>query len=90
MEACKKAGFRPDLYCYLNGRAEYTTKIIEKGLAVSLMMKKLAESIQSTGVKVLALEETVKSTTALVTNQNRTLSAKDLNFVKTIQKIYQK
>lgn len=90
MEACKKAGFRPDLYCYLNGRAEYTTKIIEKGLAVSLMMKKLAESIKSTGVKVLALEETVKSTTALVTNQNRTLSAKDLNFVKTIQKIYQK
>ncbi len=87
MEACKKAGFRPKLFCYLNGRPEYTMKIIEKGLAVSLMMKKLAKNIEGFGVKTVSIEETVKSTTALVTSKNRSLSVKDKNFIRMLQKV---
>ncbi|ULT58840.1 LysR family transcriptional regulator [Neobacillus drentensis] len=67
MDACKKAGFTPDI-THESSQIDIIVGLVAEGLGVSLITSKEAEYFSTANISLIRLEKSINHTTALVVN----------------------
>ena len=84
MQACEAAGFTPNI-AFTGKRAENIVDLVEKGMGISLLMKKPIRYISDSKVAIVDIEPKITSQIKLYYKKNAPLSLAARHFIDCIQ-----
>lgn len=84
LQACEEAGFTPNI-SFTGKRAENIVDLVEKGLGVSLLMKKPIQYLSDSKVSIIDIKPEIISQVNIYYNKNITLSTAAKHFIDCIQ-----
>ncbi|WHY89021.1 LysR family transcriptional regulator substrate-binding protein [Neobacillus novalis] len=84
MEACKRAGFTPDI-THESSQIDIIVGLVAEGLGVSLLTSKEADYFSKANISLIRLEKPINHTTALVISNRITKSKAMKTFIKHAQ-----
>lgn len=84
VEACHKAGFTPNI-AFTGQRAENIIDLIEKGMGISLLMRKPIAYLSSTNVKIIDIAPIITTDIKLYYKKEKALSLAAKHFIHCVQ-----
>lgn len=86
LKSCLTYGFQPNVV-YTNKRAESILDLVEKGMGVTLLMKKPLEKLHNPNVSLVDIDPPIETSIKLYYLKNRPVSAEMVHFSNMIQAI---
>ena len=83
-KACQEAGFTPNI-TYTGKRAENIIDLIEKGMGVSLLMKKPISYLSNPKIAIIDIIPTVSTQIKIYYKKDTKLSSAAMHFINSIQ-----
>ena len=84
LNVCKNAGFNPKII-YTGQRAENIIDLIEKGMGISLLMRKPVDHLSSNKIKIIPIKPTITTQIKIYYKKDSLLSTPAKHFINAIQ-----
>lgn len=84
IDSCEDSGFTPNI-AYTGQRAENIIDLIEKGMGISLLMKKPIQYLSNSNISIVAIKPEIATQVKIYYKKDRNLSEPAKHFIDSIQ-----